>query len=1187
MPLLDETGRNKVAGFFYKSRQRTRRSRKNEFFAPVAIFCKNIPIMIGKTLSHFKVLDRLGKGGMGEVYIAEDTKLKRKVALKVLPQEVAQDPARLDRFQREAESIAALNHPNIVTIYSIEEADGIRFLTMELVEGETLIQLIPSNGLDVESFVRYSAPVAEALSAAHEKGIVHRDLKPANIMVSREGRVKVLDFGLAKLIREDPDPNSSRMETHAQTEAGMVLGTMPYMSPEQIQGKRLDHRSDIFSLGIIFYEMMTGRRPFGGDTSADLISAIMRDTPGPVSDWKAIPEHLERIIRRCLLKDPRDRYQTARDVFNELRDLSANSGPSTRPATGIASGEMWIAVLPFQHPATDSEIETFADGLVQDITAALSQFSYLSVIAQESTERMKARYVIQGGIRKSGSLMRVNVQLIDTRTGANLWAETYNRDLKSSDIFTIQDEITDRVAATLADQFGVLVRSIVASLEDKPEETLSGNDFVFRFFRYWAQLTPEEHAKIRTTLERAVERIPRNADIWACLSLVYYHEFAFGFNELPNSLDRCLAAAQRAVELNRTSQLAYEALTWAQFFRRDVGALPATVERAISLNPRNSHMLAVAGLVLVHTRNFDRGATVARRAMELNPHHAGWYHFSLIWDYYSRREFEQTLEQAKRVNMPGFFWPPLVIASVCGELGRKAEATAAVNELLAIDPEFAAHARRYIEPWHYGSGLMDSLMEGLRKAGLEVSKTESRNSIAVLPFTNLSADPENEYFCDGLAEELLNALAKIEDLKVAARTSSFSFRNKSADAGQIAQALNVKTILEGSVRRSGKKLRITVQLINATDGYHLWSERYDRELQDIFDVQEEIALAVVDALKLKLLGNEKAAMLKRYTNDAEVHELFLKGRYYSHKYTAEGWKRAIEFFERAIEKQPDYAPAQAGLASSYGCLWFFGFLPAEKTMPQCRAATIKALKLDENLTDAYLSQAIITFFYDWEWAKAEQAFQRSILLNANNAEALSYYALFLSFEERFEEAIRQGKRSLEMDPLSPLINMNVGWTYFSAGLLDEALEQTGKMIEMEPDFYGAYWLKGAIHLSNGEYMEAIDEFQRAVSRGGHQIVLADLASAYALAGKKEKAGEILERLLEMRQQDYVPAICMARVYSRIGENEKAMDWFEKAFDERNGELVFLKSEIAGAAENDPLKNLGNDARLIELLQKMK
>src|SRR5262245_46052874 len=348
--------------------------------------------LIGKSISHYKILNRLGKGGMGEVYLAEDTRLKRRVALKVLAHDLASDPSRLERFQREAETIAALNHPNIVTIYSVEEAGGVRFLTMELVEGETLTQMIHSNGMDVESFLRFSAPAAEALSAAHEKGIIHRDLKPGNIMVSNEGRIKILDFGLAKLMRHDSDPDSSRIETRVETEDGIVLGTMPYMSPEQIQGKRLDHRSDIFSLGIIFYEMLTGRRPFYGDTSAELISSIMRDTPQPIGALKpGTNEHLDRIIRRCLMKDPRDRYQTARDVYNELRDLNATGGSSTRPASHSVSGEMWIAVLPFQYLAADSEMENFADGLVEDITASLSQFSYLCVISANSTLRLKGQ----------------------------------------------------------------------------------------------------------------------------------------------------------------------------------------------------------------------------------------------------------------------------------------------------------------------------------------------------------------------------------------------------------------------------------------------------------------------------------------------------------------------------------------------------------------------------------------------------------------------------------------------------------------------------------------------------------------------------------------------------------------------------------------------------------------------------
>jgi serine/threonine protein kinase len=361
---------------------------------------------------------------MAEVYVAEDNKLKRRVALKILPADMAGDPARLDRFQREAETIAALNHPNIVTIYSVEEAEEIHFLTMELVEGETLSQLIPPDGMEVKSFVQFSIPVAEALSAAHEKGIIHRDLKPTNIMVNRQGRIKVLDFGLAKLLQDESNPNASHVETRVETEDGIVLGTVPYMSPKQIQGKRLDHRTDIFSLGIIFYEMITGQRPFRGDNPADLISSILRDTPDAVSDLKTnVPEQLERTIHRCLMKDPKDRYQTARDVYNELRDLTGNLGSSSRRRAAAAmqsSGEMWIAVLPFQVPATDTDMENFADGLVQDITAALSQFSYLSVIARNSTLRFKghsgdvraigsqlgARYVIQGGSRISDPAKR-------------------------------------------------------------------------------------------------------------------------------------------------------------------------------------------------------------------------------------------------------------------------------------------------------------------------------------------------------------------------------------------------------------------------------------------------------------------------------------------------------------------------------------------------------------------------------------------------------------------------------------------------------------------------------------------------------------------------------------------------------------------------------------------------------------
>lgn len=375
-------------------------------------------------------------------------------------------------------------------------------------------------------------------------------------------------------------------------------------------------------------------------------------------------------------------------------------------------------------------------------------------------------------------------------------------------------------------------------------------------------------------------------------------------------------------------------------------------------------------------------------------------------------------------------------------------------------------------------------------------------------------------------------------------------------------------------------------MINAADGYQLWSERYDREMSDIFALQDDITLAVVEVLKVRLFGNEKAAVLRRYTDDAEAYELFLKGRYHAYKYTAQGWQRSIEFFEKAIEKQPDYALAYAAMAASRGCQWFFGILPAEQTMQQSKAASSQALAIDEGLADAYLSLAMITFFYDWDWQRADQEFKQSITLNPNNAEALSYYAMFLAFVGRFDEAIRVNRKALTLDPLATLINMNGGWTYFAVGMLAEASQQATRMTEIDPEFYGAHWLQGAIHLSAGEFGSAVEQLMKAVSLGGHQIVVADLASAHSLAGHDAEAVAILQQLLERRRQQYVPAICLARVYCRIGETTKAIEWLETAFAERNGEMVFLEGEIAGAADGDPLRRLADEPRVMALLREM-
>src|SRR5580704_10343589 len=402
----------------------------------------------GTKLGPYEIQSPLGAGGMGEVYRATDTKLGRDVALKVLPAEMAQDPERLGRFRREAKTLAQLDHPNIVTIYSVEECDGVHFLTMQLVEGLALDGLIPGRGLALAQIIEIASALGDALAAAHEKGIVHRDLKPANVMVSNDGRVKVLDFGLAKDIRAT-NLSDATMTSDSRTQIGVVMGTPAYMSPEQTSGRALDHRTDIFSLGVLLHEMATGRRPFEGNSSAELVSAILRDTPPSVADLRSdLPNDLARIIRRCLEKDPRHRLQTARDVSNEFRDLARASGRSAPASTSSARGVVansvaaradegfWVAVLPFKYTGNNEDLKGLAEGLSEEIVTGLSRFSYLKVIARSSTLRyagqsvdvrqagkeLNARYVMEGTLRQVGGKLRLTVQLVDASSGAHLWA---------------------------------------------------------------------------------------------------------------------------------------------------------------------------------------------------------------------------------------------------------------------------------------------------------------------------------------------------------------------------------------------------------------------------------------------------------------------------------------------------------------------------------------------------------------------------------------------------------------------------------------------------------------------------------------------------------------------------------------------------------------------------------------------
>lgn len=494
-----------------------------------------------------------------------------------------------------------------------------------------------------------------------------------------------------------------------------------------------------------------------------------------------------------------------------------------------------------------------------------------------------------------------------------------------------------------------------------------------------------------------------------------------------------------------------------------------------------------------------------------------------------------------------------------------------------------------LRTWHWVNFFEENgyprLIDALQCRANDLGIVESYHnvpSIAILPFVNLSGDPEIEYFCDGLAGELINKLAKIEGLKVAARTSTFWFKGKNVGINEIGQRLKVDSILEGSITKTGKRERITVELISVSKGYCLWAEEYAMRKRDIFDIQDEVTLAVVAALKVRLPGKERIAALKRYTENIKAYELYLKGRYYFYKHTDLGWQKAIEYFEKAIELEPEYAPAYAGLSSVLCFPWYFGLLRSDEAIPKWKAATGRSLELDNDLDEAHIALGQIHFFYERNWKEAEREYKRAIELNPQNAYGHQQYGLFLCVRERREQAISEGRLALEIDPLSLFVNFQVSWIHFWAGREDIAALQGERIIEMEPSFYGGRYLTGAVSLVRGKYEETLVEFQKAVDLGGGNHMLSLLGLAYCLVGKREQATMILNQLLEGRKQHYVTAFDIARLYNGLGEYDKAFKWLEQGYQERDGQLVWLKLK----SEKIWGKDFTRDLRFVDLIRRV-
>jgi eukaryotic-like serine/threonine-protein kinase len=777
-----------------------------------------VRLSAGARLGPYEILSPLGAGGMGEVFRARDTRLGRDVAIKILPERLADNAQALTRFENEARAVAALSHPNILAIHDFGRADEIIYAVTELLEGESLDRRIAREELTWKKALEIGAAVADGLASAHARGIVHRDLKPANIFLTRDGVVKILDFGLARadmLLSGDAGTQAPTAAGLPATEPGTVLGTVGYMSPEQVRGESADARSDIFSLGCILYEMLTGRRAFREKTQAETLAAILRDHPKELPEsGRAIPPGVNGVVMRCLEKNPDERFHSARDLAFALREILGASTISPMP------------------------------GSVADAAPS-----------------------------------------------------------------------------------------------------------------------------------------PRRRKIWIGAAL--------------------LAAA-------------------------------------------------VAG--------------------------------ALLW-----------------------------------------------------------------------------LVPGVRSRLLPGSN--SVHSLAVLPLANLSGDPQQEYFADGMTDQLIAGLARVGNLRVTSQTSAMTYKGTKKRLPEIARELNVDAIVEGSVQRSEGKVKVNAELIQAASEKHLWGDSYERDLHDILALQGEIAHAIARKVLLELTPEDRARLEDSRRIDPEAYDAYVKGRYYWNKRSPADLKSAIEQFRRALDLEPTYAAAYAGLADAYSQIAYQNSLAPRDGFPKAKAAAQKALELDAGLAAPHASIGFVHMYFDWDFSAAESEFRRAIALDPNSVTAHHSYSVYLAGMLRPSEARSEIEKAHALDPLSALVSTDMGFELYYQRNYEKAIQALRDAIEMNPKAPLPHFWLGRVYQAQQKYSEAFAEYQ-AAGPGVAQWppALAGLGHLYGLLGRRADALRVLDQMRDMADKGFVTAYAPALVHLGLGEKEQALAWLNRSLEERANWLFWLLAD---------------------------
>jgi TolB-like protein/cytochrome c-type biogenesis protein CcmH/NrfG len=768
-------------------------------------------------------------------------------------------------------------------------------------------------------------------------------------------------------------------------------------------------------------------------------------------------------------------------------------------------------------------------------------------------------------------MLRVSAELIDSESSVHLWAERFDREFAPARIFEIQDDLAARVIVNVGDSNGALVLAMAATVHDRDASSLTVDELVWRTFAADRRGDPVENAHLVAALETALARDPAHAEGWACLAWLCGRANLNPAVAVTDPVARQRAAARRAIDIDPANQRGWCELATAAFYDRDEAAFKSAAERAMALNPLNANVMAFLSHLIGYTGDWSRGCEILERTMALGGQHPGWYYYLPFANHFRLGEYQKAWEVIKRVNMAEYPWTLISVAAVAARLERWDDVRSSIATIRRLAPWFLdpENARASIRMMHWDETLVDARDAAYREAlqyearGAPSQRPPSSSSargatqsIAVLPFANLSADPENEYFGDGLAEDILNALAAVQGLNVIARTSAFAFKGKADDIRKIGEQLGVGTVLEGSVRRSGTRVRVTAQLVDTTSGTHLWSQRYDRDITDIFAVQDDVAQSIAVALRGTLAA---AAPTRRYTPGMPAYEAFLKGRAQLIRFTPDSWARARTYLEDAIALDPDYAEPHAELALGYFISGMHGMAAMREVAPFVRAGAERALALDPSNERPRFVLGGVTLAHDYDWDTALAHFDASMRGPGVPAHAWWIHAsLVLHALGRCDESSAEMNRAIELDPLNATWHGILAAHLTAAGRPEEALAAATRANEIEPNYYVSLLMLGSTLLAVGRQAEGLDalrESHRLAPWFG--ISAGYLATALRQAGHDEEADRVLASMGPTPR----PLWGLVRYELMVGSLDAAADLFERMIEERDPfALVYAISE---------------------------